>query len=256
VPDGFVLATSFFQAWLTQLQAAPAWKEFLSGEPRNLSAVCLKLQGIISEYRLGGTQQELLTQELNHWQNDGLFAIRSSSPEEDLENASFAGAYKTILGVKACDVQSILPGVVASSLDYRILLYKRNRGMHLTPPRLALLIQRQILSDVSGIGFSVNPVTADTSQMIIESGPGLGTAVVEGRITPDHFVIDKATRRILESRSRHGTLTEERLQALVSLILRIEAESRRPVDIEWAMKDGEIFILQARPVTALGTKAM
>ena len=215
----------------------------------------MKLQGIIAECRLSGTQQELLTQELNHWQHDCVFAIRSSSPEEDLENASFAGAYKTVLGVKAGDVQSILPAVVASSLDYRIVLYKRNRGLNIAPPRMAVIIQKQIPSEVSGIGFSVNPVNSDTRQMIIESTRGLGTAVVEGRITPDHFVIDKATRRILESRSPNGTLTEERLQALVSLILKIEAEARRPMDMEWAMKDGEIFVLQSRPVTGLATNA-
>jgi pyruvate,water dikinase len=104
---------------------------------------------------------------------------------------------------------------------------------------------------VSGIGFSVNPVNGDSRQMIIESTQGLGTAVVEGRITPDHFIIEKATGKILESRSPNGTLTEDNVQALASFILKIEAESLRPIDIEWAMKDGEIFILQSRPITAL-----
>jgi phosphoenolpyruvate synthase/pyruvate phosphate dikinase len=255
VPDGFVLATSFFQPWLSHLEKATAWTEFLSGELHNLSGVCSKLQDIIADCRLSKTQQELLTRELNHWQHDGLLAIRSSSPEEDLENASFAGAYKTVLGVKASDIPLILPMVLASSLDYRVVLYKRNRGMNMTPPRLAVIIQKQIPSEVSGIGFSVNPVNGDSRQMIIESTLGLGTAVVEGRITPDHFIIEKATGRILESRSPNDSLTDDNVQALASFILKIEAESLRPIDIEWAMKDGEIFILQARPVTALGTKA-
>jgi rifampicin phosphotransferase len=255
VPDGFVLATSFFQPWLSHLEKAPAWKEFLSGDPHSLSSVCLTLQNIIADCRLSETQQELLTHELNHGQHDGLLAIRSSSPEEDLENASFAGVYKTVLGVQSGDVQSILPAVVASSLDYRVVMYKRNRGMNMTPPRLAVIIQKQIPSEVSGIGFSINPVNGDSRQMIIESSLGLGTAVVEGRITPDHFIIEKATGRILESRSPNGTLTDDNVQAIASFVLKIEAESLRPIDIEWAMKDGEIFILQARPITALATKS-
>jgi phosphoenolpyruvate synthase/pyruvate phosphate dikinase len=255
VPDGFVLATSFFQPWLAQLEETRAWKQFLSGEAHNLSDVCLELQDSIAQCFLSGTQQKLLTDELNHWQHDGLLAIRSSSPEEDLENASFAGVYKTVLGVQSGDVQSVLPAVVASSLDYRVVLYKRNRGMNMTPPRLAVIIQKQIPSEVSGIGFSVNPVNGDSRQMIIESTQGLGTAVVEGRITPDHFIIEKATGKILESRSPNGTLTEDNVQALASFILKIEAESLRPIDIEWAMKDGEIFILQARPITALAIKS-
>jgi rifampicin phosphotransferase len=255
VPDGSILATSFFEPWLSDLQQTPAWKEFLCGEPKTLSGVCLTLQRTIAECRLSSAQQELLAQELGRWQNNSVFAIRSSSPEEDLENASFAGAYKTVLGVKAGEVHSILPAVVASSLDYRVVLYKHNRGFDVRRPRLAVIIQEQVASEVSGVAFSLNPVTGDTTQVIIESAWGLGPAVVGGRVSPDHFVIDKATKNILEARSPMGSLAGDRLQALVALALRVEIEYQRPIDIEWAMRGGDIFILQARPIMEPPKKA-
>lgn len=250
VPDGLILTTSFFEPWLTRLQTSPAWDEFLAADPSNLSVVCRRLQGIIENFRLSIEQQTILEEELTHWPKDILFAVRSSSPEEDLEKASFAGGYATRLGVNATQIEAILPAILASSVDHRIVLYKLHRGFDPIRPRLAVIIQEQIPSEVSGVAFSGNPVNGDTTQVVIESHKGLGTALVEGRVSPDHFVVDKATRKILNSRSNIGSLAEDKLQKLVTLLLDIEHEWGRPIDMEWAMQGERIFILQVRLITS------
>jgi len=129
VPEGFILTTSFFEPWLTRLQRTPAWEEFLGADPANLSSICQRLQQIIEDCRLSLDQQTILTEQLSHWQTDMSLAVRSSSPEEDLQRASFAGAYRTILGVKASQVHAVLPAIVSSSLDHGLVLYKQNRGI-------------------------------------------------------------------------------------------------------------------------------
>ena len=249
VPEGFILTTSFFEPWLARLQMTAAWDEFLGADPSNLSSVCPRLQRIIEDCRLSLDQQTILAEELSHWQTDMSLAVRSSSPEEDLERASFAGAYRTVLGVTASQVHTILPAIVSSSLAHRVVLYKQNRGIDPTRPRLAIIIQEQIPSEVSGVAFSCHPVTGDTTQVVIESNWGLGTALVEGRVSPDHFVVDKATRRILDSQAPTGSLPLNHLQGLLTILLDIEHEWRRPIDMEWAMRDGNIFVLQVRPIT-------
>ncbi len=89
------------------------------------------------------------------------------------------------------------------------------------------------------------------TQVVIESYWGLGPIVVEGRVSPDHFVVDKATKSVLAHTSRSGSLAEEQLQALVTLLLDVERNYERPIDMEWAIKGDELFILQVRSITGL-----
>jgi pyruvate,water dikinase len=255
VPPGFILTTSFFQPWLAYLRTTREWNDFVAADSASLAVTCSRLQEMLENRSLSADQQQLLAEELRHWPTDSLFAVRSSSPEEDLDKASFAGAYTTVLGVNAGRVHAMLPAIVASSLDHRTVLYKINRGIDPALPRLAVIIQEQLASDVSGVAFSANPVTGDMSQVVIESSWGLGTAVVEGKVSPDHFVIDKRTREIIDRRGHTGSLIEERLQMLVTLVLDVEREYQLPIDIEWAIKNGRIFLLQARPITALPARA-
>ena len=251
VPEGFILTTSFFEPWLTRLQRTPAWEEFLGADPSHLSSICRRLQQIIEDCRLSLDQQTILTEQLSHWQKDMSLAVRSSSPEEDLQRASFAGAYRTVLGVKASQVHAVLPAIVSSSLNHGLVLYKQNREIDPTRPRLAVIIQEQVPSEVSGIAFSCHPVNGDRSQVVIESYWGLGPIVVEGRVSPDHFVVDKATKSVLAHTSSSGSLAEDQLQALVTLLLDVERNYECPIDMEWAIKGDELFILQVRSITGL-----
>ena len=132
------------------------------------------------------------------WGPGATSAVRSSSPDEDLESASFAGGYATVLGVPVDGIEDAVRVCFVSCLDERVVLYKAQHGFDVYRPRIAVLVQRQVESEVSGVGFSLNPVTNDYDEAVIDASFGLGETVVSGEVTPDHFVIDKPGRRILE----------------------------------------------------------
>ena len=124
-------------------------------------------------------------------------------------------------------------------------------------PRIAVIVQRQVASEVSGVGFSLNPVTNDYDEAVIDANWGLGTSVVEGQVTPDHFVVNKVNRQVVEEmrgnkqvsvwldsaggtltrekyRSAESTLSTDQLHELTDMMARIEALFGMPIDIEWA----------------------
>ena len=201
-----------------------------------------------------------------------MFAVRSSSPEEDLAAASFAGGYETRLGVRAHDLAQALRGCFASALDERVLAYKRDQGFDLLSPRLAVVVQRQIASEIAGVGFSLNPLTNDYDEAVIDANWGLGESVVAGLASPDHFVVDKVSDAIARAtpgakqvsfwlgpdgdtverrgyRSTDVTLSDTQLVELTDLLRRIETLYGTPIDVEWAYVGQELHVLQARPIT-------
>jgi pyruvate,water dikinase len=210
---------------------------------------------------------------LGTWGEGATCAVRSSSPEEDLESASFAGGYVTVLGVDRAGIAAAVRDCFVSALDERVVVYKQQQGFDVRAPRIAVLVQRQIESEVAGVGFSLNPVTNDFDEAVVDSSVGLGGSVVSGDVTPDHFVIDKAARKVIERRlgekarsrwvkpgggvelreqSREGesSLSDEQLFELVDALESLERVYGHPVDIEWAYAGGELHLLQSRPVTA------
>lgn len=273
VPNGFVLAVPFFEPWFVLLKATPAWKNFLTADPDGLRETCQRLKQISSGYELNPEQKKRLREALFAFEEKTLFAVRSSSPEEDLDGASFAGCYETVLGVSSERLEAAIHTTFASCLDARIIAYKRERGIDHLDPRIAVVIQEQVASEVSGVGFSAHPHTGNPDQAVFESNWGLGETVVAGRVTPDHFVVNKPTRMILERRvgrkerasvllssggtheredPRHDQLSlqDGQIQALTEALCAIERRYGRPVDMEWAFAGGRLYVLQARPITA------
>ena len=273
VPNGFVLTVSFFEPWIVLLKATPAWKNFLVADQAGLREACQRLKHISSGYELNPEQKKRLREALFAFEEKTLFAVRSSSPEEDMAGASFAGCYETVLGVSPDRLEAAIHTTFASCLDARIIAYKRERGFDDIEPRIAVVVQEQVASEVSGVGFSAHPHTGDPDQAVFESNWGLGETVVAGRVTPDHFVVNKPTQAILERRvgrkerasvlltsggtheredPRHDQLSlqDGQLQALTEALIAIEHRYGRPVDMEWAFAGGKLYVLQARPIAA------
>ena len=201
-------------------------------------------------------------------------AVRSSATAEDLPEASFAGQQETYLNV--IGTEALLEAVRkcwASLWTARAMSYRRRLNLDPGAVSLAVIVQQQIDSEVSGVGFSLNPMTNDYDEAVIDSNWGLGESVVAGRVSPDHVVVDKIGRRILERtpgakqvsiwscseggtverqhhRSAEFTLDDAQVGDLTEVICRIEAHYGRPMDIEWAYAGGELYVLQARPITA------
>lgn len=278
VPPGFILTTAFFEPWLVLLKATPAWKQFLTADQASLRDACQRLKAISAGYELSTEQKKRLREALIVFDEKTLFAVRSSSPEEDLGSASFAGGYETVLGVTADRLEAEIHTVFATCLDARIVTYKHERGLAAAEPRIAIVVQEQIASEAAGVGFSVHPVSGDPDQAVFESNWGLGETVVAGRVSPDRFVMHKPTRKILERQlgkkeraivlltgggtheredPRHEQLSlqDGQLQALTEAVIAIERHFDRPFDMEWAFAGGRLYVLQARPIVRLAQPA-
>jgi len=157
VPPGFILSMHFFAPWLRQLKATSAWSDFLRSSGNDEMKVCDALKQASEELFLDDAQEQALSHALEPFGKDTLFAVRSSSPEEDLESSSFAGGYETVLGVTRSTLRQALAKAFASCLDYRVVVYKRENGFAVNDPKIAVIVQEQIASEIAGVGFSLNP---------------------------------------------------------------------------------------------------
>ena len=272
VPPGAVLTTAFFAPWFTAIQGSAAWAGVLASKPEDWGRLCPAVQALVPDLPLDRAQGELL-RSLERGLEGHLFAVRSSSPQEDLGEASFAGGYESVLGVTREGVEAALRRCFASSLDARVFHYKRAQGIEPLAASIAVLVQAQIDSEVAGVGFSLDPLTNDYDEAVFDAAWGLGESVVSGAVSPDHFVVDKPGRRVLSrvcgakqrslhldadggSRERSGyrsgelCLSDAQVLELSALITRVEQLFGFPVDIEWAFADGRLHLLQARAITA------
>lgn len=273
VPPGFILPVQFFSDWIAALKSTEEWKSFIAAKTaEDLQSTCEALKEKASRLELTDEQTRALDQSLKEFPAETLFAVRSSSPEEDLEGSSFAGGYETILGVTQQTMAAAICRAFASCLDLRVVVYKREHGFSTVDPQIALVIMQQIASEISGVGFSLNPVSNDYDEAVFNANWGLGETVVAGIVTPDEFVVDKLTGTVKRSvigskefsiwltpeggtherrafRSAETTLSDAQLGALTDLILKVEELYARPIDIEWAYASGELYLLQARPIT-------
>lgn len=275
VPPGAVLTTEFFAPWFDAIRASSTWTAFADASPDTWSTLCDELQRLCSDLALTVDQREILEElrkQLPALGEDALVAVRSSSPEEDLVSASFAGGYETKLGVGWHELEQAIKHCFASAFDERVFLYKRQHGFDVLSPRIAVVVQQQIASEIAGVGFSLNPMTNDHDEAVINANWGLGESVVAGLASPDHFVVDKVSGKLVEKtlgakqvsfwlnrdgctekregyRSTDLTLNETQLGELVDAVRRIEELFEKPMDIEWAYADGQLHILQARPIT-------
>ena len=180
----------------------------------------------------------------------GRVAVRSSATAEDLDTASFAGEQETILNVHGLPaLLDAIRSVWASLFSARAVAYRQHAGHDSTPPAMAVVVQEMVDPQTAGVLFTVDPVSGDRSRLVIDACRGLGDALVSGEITPDHYEIDRST---LNSRGRAaGCLAQAQLSALAKIALLIESAFGCPQDIEWAIENDGIHILQARPITTL-----
>ena len=205
-------------------------------------------------------------------------AVRSSGAEEDSASASFAGQFASVLGVQGHGaLLEALKACWASYVSPKSLRYRAQRGMDLGPePRLAVIVQVQVFSMKSGVLFTVHPLEPRSGTACIEANFGTGDSVAGGLATPDTLTISRSDGEVVEAHigTKHrmtsvspekGTavldveepertsavLTDAEARELLQLGLRIEQFLGGPQDIEWAYDEEHVWILQARPITAL-----
>ena len=181
----------------------------------------------------------------------GAVAVRSSACAEDSQAASYAGQHETFLGVRGAD--AVCARVVdcwASFFSERALFYRERKGS-LADLGMAVVVQQMLDPVKSGVLFTVDPVHRRRDRMVVEAVFGLGEQVVSGAVTPDHYVIDRAGECKRNRVTRRPVLDTEDLRRLADLGRRLEVHFGAPQDIEWAVADGTLYLLQSRPVTTL-----
>jgi pyruvate,water dikinase len=181
----------------------------------------------------------------------GEVAVRSSACAEDSEAASYAGQQETYLQVSGAeDVCARVVDCWASFFSERALFYRSKKGS-LEDLRLAVVVQQMVAPRKSGVLLTVDPVQRRRDQMIVEATFGLGEQVVSGEVTPDHYVLDRDGGCKRKHLVNGGVLEDDELVALAQLGRLLEERFGGPQDIEWAIADGQVFLLQSRPVTTL-----
>ncbi len=205
-------------------------------------------------------------------------AVRSSANAEDLPELSFAGQQETYLNVKGgVQVSEAVKKCWASLWTAQAINYRHEMDIGQNTVAMAVVVQIMIPSEVSGILFTANPASGDRSEMIVNCSFGLGEAIVSGRVTPDTYIVDRDTltakettigakEQMIVSSGEQGTrmenvpaeqkeissLSRESLTELAALAIRVEKEfDGVPQDIEWAISDGKLWLLQSRPITNL-----
>lgn len=205
-----------------------------------------------------------------------LVAVRSSATAEDLPEASFAGQQATFLNVQGeANLLEKVKEAWASLFTDRAIFYRVTHKFDHFKVGIAVPVQRMVQSDLSGIMFTIDPVTNDKSRVVVDGIYGLGEMIVQGAVTPDHYVVDKSSEKIIEKEvntqektmTRKGTktlitpipksigskakLTDAQIVALAQVGKKLEKHYFFPQDIEWAIEDGKVYVVQTRPVTTI-----
>jgi rifampicin phosphotransferase len=230
VPEGFVLTTAAFDRFLSANDLGPeSAREDVMGAPLPHD---IARELLAAANRLG----------------DVPLAVRSSGVAEDQPDRSFAGQYDTILNVRGRE--ELLDAVRrcwASAFGDRVLAYRRTHGLE--GGRMAVLVQRMVPAESAGIAFTANPVTGDRAEVVVSAVRGLGDRAVSGEATPDECIVRNGSAEC--SSAPEGVLDADRARAVADLARRVEAFFGKPQDIEWATAGGQLYVLQARPITAL-----
>ncbi len=284
VPPGFVVLADTFEQFLHStdlLQEIDAILETVDHkEIHTVESASEKIQGLIKNAQ---TPENIKTDILKDFDelNTEFVAVRSSATAEDGQDHAWAGQLDSYLNITKEHVLEKVQHCWSSLFTPRAIFYRFEKQLDTTKISVAVVVQKMVNSEVSGIAFSVHPVTEDRNQLIIEAGFGLGEAIVSGSITPDSYVVEKEPRSIIDinvstqnralyrsdvTSIEHGNnewrgidepkassqvLIKDQILELSEIIIGIEKHYGFPCDIEWAFEEEKFYIVQSRPITTL-----
>ena len=282
VPTGFHVTTAAYRDFVgahgLQSQIVELARPALVERRASFTAASRDIQALINAHEFSTAISAAISQACAGLGEAQAVAVRSSATAEDLPGLSFAGQQETYLNVTGTD--SVLDAVRccwASLWTTQAISYRHQNGIDQGSVAMAVVVQVMVASEVSGILFTANPATGERAEMIVNASYGLGEAVVGGQVTPDTFILDKATKRVTETvlgpkaqkivadgtqgvrleevpeaDQEASSLDDAMLGELASTAIEIEAlYGGQPQDIEWAVREGVLHILQSRPITNL-----
>jgi len=258
VPPGFFVTTEAFREHLEtcDLRSRIAvLTDVLHTRPEGLQPVLEQIRQLIVTLPLTECLRGQIEAAYHRLGADAV-AVRSSATAEDLPGHSFAGQYETILDVRSLEVcLDAIKKCWASLWTERAYEYRRRNGIDHGQVEMAVIVQKLVPARASGVLFTADPVSARTDRVIIDACLGLGDALVSGRAAADHFIVSKRGLSIVTQEAgaagQAPALDRATVRELVKLARRVERRLGSPQDIEWAVADSKIYLLQSRPITAL-----
>ncbi|SEQ10958.1 rifamycin-inactivating phosphotransferase [Streptomyces radiopugnans] len=279
VPAGFCVTTDAFRRVVARMPSIDEQLDELAradpDDRETIRTLGARLRRAVEGAAVPGDVAEAITRALARFGERAAYAVRSSATAEDLPTASFAGQQDTYLNVVGpAAVLEHVSRCWASLFTERAVTYRLRKGIDHRTARMAVVVQRMVFPDASGILFTADPVTGHRKTATVDAGFGLGEALVSGLVNPDVFkvrdgeIVDKtivAKQRAVHALPTGGTrdvavdarrqeqpaLTDARAVRLVQLGRRIEAHFGRPQDIEWCLDGDDFHIVQSRPITTL-----
>lgn len=278
VPPGFVVLASSFDQFLKEtdldVEIEAVLKKVNHKDINSVEEASEEIRAMISTAKM---PKDIAADILKHHKalKAKFVAVRSSATAEDSSTAAWAGQLETYLNSTEKDVLKNVQKCWSSLFTPRAIFYRFEKKLHKKPVSVAVVVQAMVQSEISGICFTVHPVTKDYNQMVIEAGFGLGEAIVSGSVTPDTYVIHnddfsildinvseqtfslklgkaggliRANERIRGSKQK---LTGKQIVEIAKICKNIEKHYKKPQDIEWAYVGGKFYITQSRPITTL-----
>jgi pyruvate,water dikinase len=281
VPPGFVICAPAYREVVRNCNLTTKIEGMLAGvdhgDSAQLQAVEGQIRRLFEDIPITGELHQAIVEQYRALGENVPVAVRSSATAEDLAGASFAGQQETFLNVVGeAELLNAVRRCWSSLYTSRAIFYRQQRGFGDVEVSMAVVVQKMVNSEKSGVIFTVDPVLRNHYQMVIEAVWGLGEGVVSGTITPDHYKVDRETYEITfefvpEKRTMFcqdgecgiikadvpsekvaaRILTDGELHQLVDLGNKIEQHFGCPQDIEWGIENDDIYLLQSRPITNL-----
>jgi pyruvate, water dikinase len=279
VPPGFVVLVGAFDKFMTEagldIKISDILKKLKHNEARAVEDASKKIRSLIKSAKFPKDIAGEIVAEFKKLKAP-LVAVRSSATAEDAADTSWAGELESYLNVTNKNLLESVKKCWSSLYTPRAIFYRFENNLSKQKVSVAAVVQKMIQSEISGITFTVHPVTKDKKQMVIEAGYGLGEAIVGGKITPDTYILKKSNLEISDKnisnqsmmivkKGIEGTvevkvsnlkrekqkLADIQIKSIGKICLVIEKHYKKPQDIEWAMEKNKIYITQSRPITTL-----
>lgn len=285
VPQGFIVTSATYDHFLEENKLKQRIKAMMNGldiqNTVKLTRVSKEIRALINHSPIPDKLATTIMKAYLALGRNVLVAVRSSATAEDLPGASFAGQQETFLNVSGeANVIDKVRDAWSSLFTPRAIFYREQKHFDHFKVGIAVPIQKMIQSDVSGVMFTINPVTNDKSVVVIEAIWGLGELIVQGSVTPDHYEVLKRTqaiqtkqveRQLKLMRRRHTDhraeneiisvprdkqhiqkLSDHHIIQLAELGVKLQEHYFFPQDAEWALENGKLFLVQTRPITTIG----
>lgn len=248
VPEGIVLNVNTYKEILKDNKIDDKLKNLLEKmNKKNTSKISKDIIRIFDEVKIS---KNIELEIMNSIKEDKLYAVRSSGAKEDLDNYSFAGQYESFLNVAKKDICSKIIECYKSMFSEVILNYLLNNNISYQDLEMSVVIQEMVNSEKSGVCFTIDPISGNDKEMLIEVGEGLGENIVSGKVAPEQYYFNWYDKKYRYDEN-NKLLNKNILDKMTKTFTEIALYFGYPCDIEFAIEKDELFILQARKITKI-----